>query len=166
MDQELARLSNRTAVIGVGNTAYGSFPETDEYGLAAQAFCHAVADCGIDKNAIDGLLVCRIPYYGRMGEVLGLDPRWSLTLPGHGRMSGLGIIEAATALAVGHAKYVALLYANIGRSRRVNYGGDESPSIWNPYGFTSPGGSLSSVSCAKSLCSIREWWSFPRTRGA
>ena len=31
------------------------------------------------------------------------------------------------------------MYANIGRSRRVNYGGDESPGTWDPWGFTSPG---------------------------
>lgn len=136
---DLASLKDQIAVIGVGNTKYGNFPDTDEYGLAAQAFRSAIADCGISKNNIDGLLVCRIPYYARMGEVLGLDPRWTLTLPPHGRMSGMGIIEAAQALATGQAKYVALMYANIGRSRRVNYGGDENPSTWDPWGFTSPG---------------------------
>src|SRR5580698_2337103 len=136
---DINHLKNKVAVIGVGNTRYGSFPETDEYGLAAEAFRNAVADSGIDKNKVDGLLVCRIPYYARMGEVLGLDPRWTLTLPPHGRMSGMGIIEAATALAAGHATHVALLYANIGRSRRVNYGGDENPGTWDPWGMTSPG---------------------------
>jgi acetyl-CoA acetyltransferase len=136
---DVTRLSNRIAVIGVGNTRYGSFPETDEYGLAAQAFADAVQDCGIDKNSIDGLLVCRIPYYARMGEVLGLDPRWTMTLPPHGRMSGIGIIEAAMAIDAGLATHVALLYANIGRSRRVNYGGDENPGTWDPWGMTSPG---------------------------
>ncbi len=54
-------------------------------------------------------------------------------------MSGIGIIEAVLALATGQASTVALLYANIGRSRRVNYGGDEMPSVWDPWGFTSPG---------------------------
>jgi len=136
---DLAHLKDQIAVIGVGNTRYGSFPDTDEYGLAAQAFRNAVNDCGISKNVIDGLLVCRIPYYARMGEVLGIDPRWTLTLPPHGRMSGMGLIEAALALSTGQAKYVALMYANIGRSRRVNYGGDENPSTWDPWGFTSPG---------------------------
>ena len=136
---DLKSLSNRAAVIGVGNTAYGSFPETDEYGLAAQAFKSAIADCGIDKNDVDGLVVCRIPYYARMGEVLGIDPRWTMTLPPHGRMSGIGIIEAVLALVTGQAKTVALLYSNIGRSRRVNYGGDEMPSVWDPWGFSSPG---------------------------
>ena len=135
----LHHLKDKVAVIGVGNTAYGSFPDVDEYGLASQAFRSAVAESGIDKNEIDGLLVCRIPYYARMGEVLGIDPRWTMTMPPHGRMSGMGIIEAVLALATGQAKYVALLYANIGRSRRVNYGGDESPSVWDSFGFTSPG---------------------------
>jgi acetyl-CoA acetyltransferase len=133
-------IRDRAAVVGVGTTAYGSFPETDEYGLGAAAFRAAVEDCGIDKNDVDGLLVCRIPSYFRMGEVLGLDPKWTLSMPPHGRMSGMGIIEAALALATGQAKYVALIYANIGRSRRVFYGGDEIAGYWDPYGFTSPGG--------------------------
>jgi acetyl-CoA acetyltransferase len=141
MSGELKQLSNRAAVIGVGTTSYGSFPETDEYGLAAQAFRVALEDSGVDKGEIDGLVTCRIPYYARMGEVLGIDPRWSVTLPPHGRMSGIGIIEAALAIATGQARTVALLYANIGRSRRVNYGGEEAASIWDPWGFTSPGAS-------------------------
>lgn len=136
---ELFDLKDKIAVIGVGNTAYGSFPEMDEYSLGAQAFSRAIDDCGISKNQIDGLLVCRIPSYVRMGEVLGLDPQWTITLPGHGRMSGMAIVDAMLALATGQAKYVALIYANIGKSRRVNYGGDENPSMWDPWGYTSPG---------------------------
>ena len=141
MSNDTKALSNRAAVIAVGNTAYGSFPETDEYGLAARAFKAALEDGGIDKSEIDGLVVCRIPYYARMGEVLGIDPSWSLTLPPHGRMSGIGLIEAALAVVTGQAKMVALLYSNTGRSRRVNYGGEEMASIWDPWGFTSPGAS-------------------------
>ncbi len=132
-------LRDRVAVVGVATTSYGSFPETDEYGLAAEAFRTALEDCKLDKSKIDGLLTCRIPSYSRMGEVLGLDPRWTIPLPGHGRMSGIGLIEATAALATGQANYVALLYANIGRSRRVFYGGDELPGYWDPWGFTSPG---------------------------
>ena len=136
---DLAELRNKVAVIGVGNTAYGSFPETDDYGLAAQAFRNAVEDCGIAKDKVDGLLVNRIPYYARMSEILGLHPRWTMTLPPHGRMSGVGIIEAAMAIASGATDYVALMYANIGRSRRMTYGGGESPDLWDPWGYTSPG---------------------------
>jgi acetyl-CoA acetyltransferase len=136
---ESTSLRNKAAVVGVATTRFGNFPDTDEYGLAAQAFSGALEDSGFGRDDIDGLVVCRIPSYARMGEVLGLDPRWSLTLPPHGRMSGIGIIEATLAITTGQANTVALLYANIGRSRRVNYGGDESPSVWDPWGFTSPG---------------------------
>ena len=82
-------LKNRIAVAGVGTTAYGNFPELSDYALAAQAFKEAVADCGIDKNQIDGLVCCRLPYYARMGAILGIDPTWTMQMPPHGRMSGI-----------------------------------------------------------------------------
>jgi len=116
----LHRLKDRIAIAGVGNTAYGNFPDIDDYGLGARAFRSAIEDCGLDKNKIDGLLTCRVPYYARMGEILGLNPRWTIQLPPHGRMSGMAIIEAAAALDAGLCDYAALIYANIGRSRRVN----------------------------------------------
>lgn len=133
------KLSRRVAVVGVGNAAYGSFPDKDEYALAADAFTMALQDSGLEKSQIDGIGVCRIPSYARMGEVLGIDPRWTLTLPAHGRMSGISIVEALAALHSGIASTIVLLYSNIGRSRRVNYGGEEIAGIWDPWGLTSPG---------------------------
>ncbi|MDM0106579.1 thiolase family protein [Variovorax sp. J22R24] len=132
-------LKNKFAVVGVGNTAYGSFPEKSDYGLGADAFKLALEDSGLQKAQIDGLLCCRVPYYAQMGAVLGIDPRWTVTLPGHGRMSGMGIIEGMMALECGAADYVALIYTNIGRSRRMNYGGEDMAGIWDPWGMTSPG---------------------------
>lgn len=133
------KLKNRIAVVGVGNTAYGNFPGQSDYGLAAAAFKTALEDSGLKKSQIDGLLCCRVPFYARMGEVLGLDPRWTVQMPGHGRMSGMAIVEAMLALDSGAADYAALIYSNVGRSRRMNYGGEESKSVWDPWGFTSPG---------------------------
>jgi acetyl-CoA acetyltransferase len=136
---DLKELSNKVAIVGVGTTKYGSFPETDEFGLGASAFRAALEDCGLAKDALDGMLVCRIPDYERMGEILGLNPRWTLTLPGHGRMAAVGIIEAMKALHTGQARYVALIYGNVGRSRGVVYGGGSFPGAWDPWGYTSPG---------------------------
>jgi acetyl-CoA acetyltransferase len=135
----LDRLKDKVAIVGVGTTAYGNFPEYSDYALGAKAFKAAIDDCGLDKKQIDGLVCCRVPFYARMGEVLGLNPRWTLQMPPHGRMSGMAIIEAMLAIEAGATDYVALIYTNIGRSRRVNYGGDEAASIWDPWGFTSPG---------------------------
>ncbi len=53
--------------------------------------------------------------------------------------TAFGLVEATLALATGQAMHVALIYTNIGRSRRVNYGGEEAASFWDPWGFTSPG---------------------------
>ena len=117
-------LKDRVAVVGVGHTAFGNFPDRTDYGLAAEAFRHALADSGLARDDIDGLVCTRIPYYARMGAVLGIDPRWTLQMPAHGRMSAMAIAEAMMALHCGAATHVALLYANVGRSRRVNYGGE------------------------------------------
>jgi acetyl-CoA acetyltransferase len=136
---ELRDLSNKVAVVGVGTTQYGSFPEQDEFGLGAVAFRIALDDCGLAKSAIDGMLVCRISDYERMGEILGISPRWSLVLPGHGRMAAIGIIEALKALYTGQATHVALIYGNVGRSRGVVYGGSAFAGAWDPWGYTSPG---------------------------
>ena len=134
-------LRNRVAVAGIGNTRYGDFPDVSDYALGAQAFRLALADCGLAKDEVDGLLCCRVPFYARMGEILGLNPRWTSTMPGHGRMSGMAIVEAMMAIESGAANHVALIYTNIGRSRRMNYGGDEFASFWDPWGLTSPGAS-------------------------
>lgn len=133
-------MKNKFAVVGVGTTPYGNFPEKDDFTLAAEAFSSALDDCGLEKSAVDGLLVSRLPHYARMAEMVGIEPRWTMQIPPHGRMSGIGIVEAMAALECGYANYVVLLYANIGRSRRVHYGGDESPSFWDPWAFTSMGG--------------------------
>lgn len=132
-------LKDKIAVAGLGHTAFGSFPDRSDYGLAAEAFRSALDDCGLRKEDIDGLVCCRIPYYVRMGEVLGINPRWTMQTPAHGRMSAIAIVEAMMAIATGAATCVALLYANVGRSRRVNYGGDENSGFWDPWGMTSPG---------------------------
>src|SRR5687768_7723514 len=67
-------LRDRTAVVGVGNTPFGALyrnldPERSPYNLGAEAFVEALADSGLKKSDIDGVLVCRVPDYGRMCEV-------------------------------------------------------------------------------------------------
>ena len=95
-------LKNKIAIVGVGTTEYGNFPQFSDYALGAKAFKAAVEDCGIDKNRIDGLVCCRVPFYARMGEVLGLNPRWinveNLVHSDNSSDWRLAIIEADTML--------------------------------------------------------------------
>ena len=76
-------------------TPFGRLPEYTTYDLGAWALREALADCGLSHKDLDGLIVCRIPDYQRMGEMLGIDPRYAAITPGQGRMSGASIQMAA-----------------------------------------------------------------------
>lgn len=136
---------NAVAVAGVGLTRFGRLPDHTTYDLGAWALREALADCGLSHKDLDGLIVCRIPDYQRMGEMLGIDPRFVAITPGQGRMSGASIQMAAMAIACGMARTVALVYGNDGRSVGETYGGETDryggggAGQWFPYGMTSPG---------------------------
>jgi acetyl-CoA acetyltransferase len=151
MNTETKALAGKSAVVGVGTTRYGKLPEYDAYDLGQWALREALEDCGLTYADIDGLIVNRIPSYGRFAELCGIDPRYTLATPGHGRFAGICIQTAALLVASGVVKTVALVYANDGASAGTKYGGDPSQyggaagaygstdAHWAPYGMTSPG---------------------------
>lgn len=132
-----SRSNDVVCMAGIGTTEYGSFPESDAYGLGTQALLAALDDCGLDLTDIDGLIVNRIPSYERFAENMGINPRFCLQTDAPGRFSAVSLMLAEQALLTGAAKVVALVYANNGRSQRVYYGGDEGE--WSPWGMSSPG---------------------------
>ena len=145
--------SDKVAIVGVGTTDFGAMyrdldPERSAYQLGLVAFKAALEDCGLTRDDIDGLLTSRVPDLTRMSEILGLrHPRFTTTLPGGGRYSGIGVQYAAMAVYSGMADVVALIYGNNGRSVGARYGGEEDSSREStganfdaPYGMTSPGG--------------------------
>jgi acetyl-CoA acetyltransferase len=133
------------AVVGVGHTRYGKLPEYDPYELGLWALKEALADAGLAFDAIDGLIVNRIPDYQRFCEIAGLDPSYVSITPGQGRFSGICIETAAALIRDGLATTVALVYGNNGRSGGDRYGGagdtygSGGGGQWFPYGMTSPG---------------------------
>jgi len=129
-------MRDKACIVGVGTTAYGSFPDTDAYGLGMQALNAALADCGLSYPAIDGLIVNRLSYE-RFLQIANLRTRFMLATEAHGRFSAVSVMLAAEALAAGSVDVVALVYANNGRSAGARYGGGDG--IWAPWGFTSPG---------------------------
>lgn len=135
------------AIVGVGESNFRELyankdTPRDLYGLAADAFREALADAGIEKGEVDGLL-CTNLRYGRMADVLGLpNVRFVHDLEGTGRMSGIALQEACAIVRAGLADVVACVYATNGRSARVKYGGEEDGPTTRydtMYGMTSPG---------------------------
>lgn len=145
-----ASLSGIASVIGVGQTDWvgdhalvrAGDKQHDSYGYAAQAFVSALADSGIDRAEIDGLIVGPTTAYERVGEMLGLDVRWG------GQADAMtAVMEACMAIHAGLASVVALVYGNDQRSAQVNYGGPDAQGggafmayVYHaPWGFTSQG---------------------------
>ena len=145
------RTSGVAAVTGVGHTDWvqdyrrvrnGEKP-FDSYGYAAQAFSRALDDAGLVRSDIDGLIVGPTTAYERMGEVLGLDPRWG------GQADAVqAVFQAVMAIHSGLAEVVALVYGNDQRSAAVQYGGPRAMGggdflsyvYHSPWGLTSQGG--------------------------
>lgn len=144
-------LSKVAAVVGVGHTDWrqdhaaqraGEPAKLDSVGLAALSFKRALADAGLTRDDIDGLIVGPTTPYERMGEVLGIDARW-----GGQADAMLAVIQATMAIKSGLAEVVALVYGNNQRSGKTNYGGSNAAGGANflsyvyhaPWGFTSQG---------------------------
>jgi acetyl-CoA acetyltransferase len=136
IDEQAMR--DATCFVGVGNSRYGSFPETDDYGLGVEALKAALDDAGLALSDIDGLIVGRIRSYETFSEMIGLNKQTlNLQLNSAGRFSAVSVMQAAQALVTGQARCIALVYGNNGRSVRDTYGG--APGLYAPWGFTSPG---------------------------
>ena len=49
-------LSGKTAIAGVGNTAFGKLPGRSAWSLQTEAVKRALDDAGLEKEDVDGLL--------------------------------------------------------------------------------------------------------------
>ena len=142
--------SRVAAVVGIGHTDWvgdwtrvrrGERPD-DCYGYGATAFRHALADAGITRGEVDGLIAGPTTAYERLGEVVGINPRW-----GDQADAVLSVVQACMAIETGAAEVVALIYGNDQRSVGTQYGGPQAMGgdaflsyIYHaPWGMTSQG---------------------------
>jgi acetyl-CoA acetyltransferase len=143
---DLPSYSDKVAFVGVGTTdRFGTIPELDAFGMAAQAFRNALDDCGLKKDDIDGVIVGtgtgQPTPYDAMCHTLGLYPRVMLPYSNLGRLAGPSITLMASLVASGACNNLAFIYTNNARSAGQRFGGgDEGGSPMNAaYGYTSPG---------------------------
>jgi acetyl-CoA acetyltransferase len=144
-------LRRSAAVVGVGHsdwvgdwqrTRAGEKP-TDSYGYGLEAFKRALADAGIGRDEIDGLIVGPTTAYERTAEILGINPRW-----GDQADAVLSVVQACQAIEAGLASVVALVYGNNQRTAGTQYGGPAAMGgqsylsyvYHSPWGLTSQGG--------------------------
>lgn len=138
------------AVIGIGHTDWptdwkrvrANDVPADSTGYGAEAFKVALDDCGIERDAIDGLICGPTTPLERMGEILRINPNWG----DQGDAVG-AVMKAVQAIESGMAEVVALVYGNNQRSAGTQYGGPKAMGgqsflsyVYHaPWGLTSQG---------------------------
>ncbi|MDH4145692.1 MAG: hypothetical protein OEY23_11070 [Acidimicrobiia bacterium] len=108
-------LGDRTAVCGIGQSAYGRSLGRSAIDLAADAIGNAATDAGLTPADIDGMVVTFGSPLGAdadtLAQTLGLDLRFYNQTWAHGRFTATAVQHAALAVAAGMADVVACLAA-------------------------------------------------------
>ncbi|MFJ3667440.1 thiolase family protein [Streptomyces sp. NPDC090106] len=114
----------RTAVIAAGSTPQGTLPGISADELAVEGLRVTLAESGIDKSAIDGLITCK-SYGGHgidteIGRLAGLNPAYSATLD-YGTCN-FSLHLACAVIDAGLAGVVAIVYGTNQRSAGNTFG--------------------------------------------
>lgn len=111
----MTSLSGSAAIVGVGASRFERRPGDSALAMAAEALDAALLDAGLDKAAIDGLVVQvgspRGADYDAVAQTFGLSPRFCSQTWSHGRFTATVLTHAAMAVASGLATRVACLLA-------------------------------------------------------
>jgi len=111
-------LRGKVAIIGIGMSAVGKVPGRSPLSLAAEAARNALADAGIDKSAVDGVLSSHAfasPFHRfsvAFSEYFGIQPTFSNTLQVSGATAATMFSIGAAAIHGGLAKTVLLVAAD------------------------------------------------------
>ena len=120
--------AGKTAIVGVGASSFERRPDASVFEFAGAALVGALADAGLEKEQIDGLIVQigspRGADYDGIAQTFGLSPRFCSQTWSHGRLAATVITHAAMAVASGLATRVACLMAmknsDLGRIGEAN----------------------------------------------
>ena len=94
-------LSGKVVIAGIGHTAFGKHPGRGTVSLNVEAIRKALADAGIEKRQVDGLMVkaptskFEMMYAQKLAEALGIQPRIGGVYD-HGGASNISMISYAT----------------------------------------------------------------------
>jgi acetyl-CoA acetyltransferase len=120
-------IRNRTAIVGIGNTSFGTtrYPLPDSSrSLACQAIMAAIEDAGLSPKEIDGMMKISMDTSDASGiaDALGLNLKFfgRTIWGGHGACTM--VAQAAAAVTAGLAKNV-ICFRSISQSQDMSFGG-------------------------------------------
>ena len=147
----MSSLRGRVAIVGAADTALGRVPEKDATRLCVEAALRALADAGLRKDQVDGLVTCNSMSQPRMyhaeaiAEYLQIFPRYCVSANAGGGTTFSVIAQAAAAIEAGLCETVVVSMADSLRSglsraqAMVTQSSSGHPEFETPYGASVPG---------------------------
>jgi acetyl-CoA acetyltransferase len=132
-------------IAGVGASRQGKLPGETDLSLATEALVAALADAGLTKDDLDGLLTMPgttspdpAKHYLRLGERLGINPKIAGSLSMGGATAGVLIQQAALAVGAGMAEAVACVFGDAARTGGSRFSAASGSGLswgnWGMYG--------------------------------
>jgi acetyl-CoA acetyltransferase len=143
-------LRARVAIVGAADTEVGVLPGRTPMELCVDAALGAIADAGLDKSQVDGLLTCNamaqpLMYHAEaLAEYLQIFPRYCMAVGAGGGTTLTLIHHAAAAIATGMADVIVVAMADSLRSGLTReqamqvQASTGHPEFEQPYGATVP----------------------------
>jgi acetyl-CoA acetyltransferase len=143
-------IRGKVAIVGAADTEVGKVPHLGATALCIDAARRALADAGISKDQVDGLVTCNSmtePYMYHaeaIAEYLQIFPRYCISANAGGGTTFSSIQHAATAIAAGVCETVLVSLADrlrTGLSRdqaKKMQSSTGHPEFETPYGATVP----------------------------
>ena len=143
-------LRGKVAIVGVADTEVGVLPGRTPMEMGVEAALAAIADAGLEKNDIDGLVTCNamaqpMMYHAEAtAEYLQIFPRYCIAAGAGGGTTFSIIHHAASAIATGMADVVVVAMADAMRSGLTRdqammvQASTGHPEFEQPYGPTVP----------------------------
>jgi acetyl-CoA acetyltransferase len=139
-------LKNKVAIVGAADTEVGVVPHLSATQLYVKAAKLVLADAGIAKDQVDGLITCvsfaePYMYHAEMiAEYMQIFPRYCMTAPSGGGTTLAIMHHAASAIATGMCNTVLITMADsqlsgLSRSKAIEaMSGAGHPQFERPYG--------------------------------
>ncbi len=143
-------LRGRVAIVGAADTEVGVLPGRSPTRLCVEAALHALADAGLGKDEVDGLVTCNSmaePYMYHaeaIAEYLQIFPRWCVSANAGGGTTFSVLQQAACAIVTGVCETVLItmgdsLRSSLSREQAMAIQSSSGhPQFERPYGPTVP----------------------------
>jgi acetyl-CoA acetyltransferase len=132
-------LSGKSVIAGIGATKFGALPGRGTISMNVEAIRRALADAGVEKDAVDALWVkCptskfELMYGQKVAEATGMQPRIGGVWDQGGASNIMMISYAAMAIEAGQCEIAVICFADNPKTGTANYSrprGDDALYGW------------------------------------